>query len=426
MKNKFLIIFIGIMLAFTVFYVLYYAGIISFETVADLENEESIEVISIDDLENDKFYIWHDMQNSLEDDLAGTSDPSVFTICPEGTINWKKNKSVGRTIWFSSSEDSQIPTLYPGDALIYVSQTSVPGESSSAIENGNINWERFADYGYSIGVTNLAADKSGHYYIEYNSDTGFAGFINDLTDAKDVADFKNFIGSRIYLDRVGNIDIREGLVSDGGTILNLNKDSEYLCKWYKGSYVSDFKLTASVHVFSSMESFKTVEWDFVSNDSNLTHIRSCITITIPEEFKSGYYYISNIGFFRYVSMKDISLYNGNPYDQAVNWNDPIILHDEHGQVMYNPFLGIDERSRLGAGTSQSNGVKVENPYNERKEDNYNSDFEIVDDPYENQSDGGAEEYEIFEDEIYYEDDEEYDDLWEEEYYGEEMEGYTDT
>lgn len=403
--KKILAIFIGIMLVFTIFYALYYAGVISFETVADLENEEAAVVISIDDLENDKFYIWHDTEHSLEEDLAGTSDPDVFTICPEGTINWNKNKGAARTIWFPSTEDSHIPTLYPGDELIYVSQTSVPGESSSVIENGNIRWERFADYGYSIGVTNLVADKSGHYYIEYNSDTGFSGFINDLTDAKDVAEFKNFAGSRIYLDKVGNIDIREGLVSDGGTILNLSKDSEYLCKWYKGSYVSDFKLTASVHAFCSMESFNTVKWDFVSNDSNLTHIRSCITITIPEEFKSGYYYISDIGFFRYVGMEDISLYNGNPYDPAVNWNDPIILHDEHGQVMYDPFLGIDERNRLGAGTTQSNGVKVENPNYENKEDNYNSDFKIVDDPYENQSDDGAEEYENIEGEIYYEDEE---------------------
>lgn len=403
MKKKFLIIFIGVLFVFTVFYILYYAGIISFETAADVENEEPEAVLSIDDLENDKFYIWHDTKHSLEEALAGTSDPSVFTICPEGMINWNKNKSTGRTIWFSSMEDSQIPTLYPGDELIYVSQTSVPGESSTVIENGNINWERFADYGYSIGVTNLAADKSGHYYIEYNSDTGFDGFINDKTDAKDVADFKNFIGSRIYLDRVGNIDVREGLVSDGGTILNLQKDNEYLCKWYKGSYVSDFRLTASVHAFSSMESFNTVEWDFVSNGSNLNHIRSCITITIPEELKSGYYYISDVGFFRYVSIEDISLYNGDPYDPAVNWNDPIILHDEHGQVMYNPFLGIDERSRFGADASQSNGIKVKNPYYEQKEDNYNSDFRIVEDPYENQSDGGAEEYEDFEYEVYYED-----------------------
>lgn len=412
--KKVLIIFIGIMVVFTIFYALYSSGVISFETAEDMESNKSDILITIDDLENDRFYVWHDTQYSLEQDLSGTSDPSVFTICPEGTNNWDKNKSVNRTIWFSSGEDEKIPTLYPGDELIYVSQTSVPGESESALENGNIKWERFADYGYSIGVTNLTADKSGHYYISYDSDAGYAGYINELTDARDVAEFKNFAGSKIYLDKVGDVDVREGLVSDGGTILSLNQDNEYLCKWYKGTYVSDFKLTANVHVFCSMESFSTVEWEFVSNDSNLNHIRSCITITIPEELKTGYYYISELGFFRYVNMDDISLYNGKPYDPTVNWNDPIILYDVHGQVMYNPFQGIDERSRVGAGTSRSNGVKVENQNYESKDDNYNSDFQIVDDPYENNSDAGAEEYENFDDDIYYEDDE-----------GDEMEGYTD-
>lgn len=395
--KKLLIVFIGIILVFTVFYVLHSVGIISFETAADIGGGKPEELLSVDDLESDRFYIWHGSEHALEEDLAGTSDPGVFTACPEGTASWEKNKRAGHAVWFATADEHQIPTLYPGGKLIYVSRTSVPGASSSAIEDGNIRWERFADYGYSIGVANLTADKSGHYYIEYDADAGYAGFINDLTDAKDVAEFKNFAGSRIYLDRVGNADIREGLVSDGGTILGLKKDAGYLCKWYKGSYVNDFKLTASVHVFSSMESFTTVGWEFAANDSNL---RSCITITIPEELKTGYYYISDIGFFRYVGMEDVSLYNGNPYDPNVNWNDPIILYGDNGQVIYNPFLGIDERSRLEAGASQGSDARAEKPTYERKKEIDNSNFEIADDPHENQADEGAEEYEDFGSEAY--------------------------
>lgn len=72
--KKVLIIFIGIMVVFTIFYALYSSGVISFETAEDMESNKSDILITIDDLENDRFYVWHDTQYSLEQDLSGTSD----------------------------------------------------------------------------------------------------------------------------------------------------------------------------------------------------------------------------------------------------------------------------------------------------------------------------------------------------------------
>ncbi|MDO4966117.1 MAG: hypothetical protein Q4E51_05355 [Lachnospiraceae bacterium] len=420
MGKRILWIFIAFIGLFTIIYALISTGVIRLDTADSMQEELPEAIISVEDLEDGKFYVWHDNQYSLEHDLEGAVDPDVFKICPEGTVNWVKNKNANHTIWFSSDEDNDIPTLFPGDQLIYVSKTSTPGENDSILEDGNIKWERYADYGYSIGVANLSADKSGHYYIEYNSDHGYEGFINKKTNAKDVSDFKNFVGSRIYIDKVGNQDVRNGLVSAGGTITGLTKNADYLCKWYKGTYVSDFKLSANSHVFSILESFMTHNWEFVANDTNLSDIHSCITITIPNHFKSGYYYIAGTGLFRYVSMEDISIYNGSAYDPHVNWNDPIILYDEHGLVMYDPFQNIDERDRMGAGTSTSNGSTVVNPnYNEQI---YHSDFKIITDPNINQPDVGAEGYEDFDDEIVRKSDEEYFEDYE---YDEDLEGSTD-
>ena len=61
-----------------------------------------------------------------------------------------------------------------------------------------------------------------------------------------------------------------------------------------------------------------------------------IVIEIPEYFKSGYYFVNGVGLFRYVADKDVTKYNGEPYDENINWNDQIIEYDEDGVVIYDP------------------------------------------------------------------------------------------
>ena len=329
-------IFIGIcvvMIVVIIVYTLLSSGIVTFETVG--ENEETpASVVSAEDLQDECFYIWHDSHSTLEEDLEGTSEADVFNLCPAGHINWAKRKWIGHTLWFSTDEDYLIPTLYPGDKLIYISMSSVPYDG--------IEFERFADYGYTIGVSNLEADKSGHYRIVYDSDNGYEGYINSLSDAVQIPQF--FRNVDVFLESIGNISVKNGLISDGGTVLSLDKDGEYLVKWYKGTYRNDFKMTANQHAYGSIESFTTYDFEFVDNgNSDLSNIHSCVVITIPEWFKTGYYYINGKGFFRYVNVNDLTTYNGLAYDPNVNWNDPIILYDEHGFVVYDPSTGLDKR-----------------------------------------------------------------------------------
>lgn len=61
-----------------------------------------------------------------------------------------------------------------------------------------------------------------------------------------------------------------------------------------------------------------------------------IVIEIPEYFKSGYYFINGVGLFRYVSDKDADTYNKEAYDASIDWNDPIIIYDENGEVIFDP------------------------------------------------------------------------------------------
>ena len=381
MGKKILIGFIITMIVLTIVYFVFATGVVKLPTASDEEVEPEI-IVSVEDLQTEHFYIWHDSQDTLEHDLEGTSDEDVFNLCPEGTINWKKNKQVEHSIWFSSEDDYTIPTLYPGDELIYISSYDVPNEG--------ITWERYADYGYSFGVANLVEDKGGHYRIIYDSDDGYEGYINPKSDATQISDF--FENVDVFLDKVGDVPTKQGLISEGGTVLGLEKDGVYKCKWYKGSNVNDFKMTANQHSFCYLESFETYDFEFVDNaNADLTNLHSCITIKIPEWLKTGYYYIENQGFFRYVAQGDLAKYNGMPYDSNVDWNDPIILYDDNHLVIYDPSQGLDKRDMSGSyndGKTTQMGVK------------YTDEFYVNENPEENQPDEGAEEYEDFGDEVF--------------------------
>lgn len=379
MSKKILVVITIAVVFVTIGYILVAKGIISFPTMG--ENQETPQkVLSVNDLEDGCYYVWHNSSGSdIEDDLQGTVNPDVFRICPAGTINWDKNQEIEHTVWFTASEDEEIPTFYPGDRLVYISPTTVPFEG--------IEWERFADYGYSIGVANMVGDSSGHYRIILNIENGYEGYLNPESDAAVLEEYTNV--SELFLDKIGNVPVRDDLISKGGTVLGLKEGGKYLCEWYTGTYFQDYEMTADNHVFCSMEEFTTYDYDFL-------HSRA-ISIIIPEWFKSGYYYIAGSGIFRYVSKEDLSQYNGAAYDAGVNWNDPIILYDERGLVMYDPSSGIDKRSENDNGSDTTMQREESQKQTSATQDaNFNSDVLQTDvevDP--SLTDEGADVYEDF-------------------------------
>ena len=172
----------------------------------------------------------------------------------------------------------------------------------------------------------MIGDASGHYHISFDSDNGYAGYLNPNSDAVSLEQYVNV--SELFLDDVGGTPVRDENVSDGGTVLGLEKDKSYVCQWYTGTYFQDFKMKANTHAFCHLEEFTTYDYEFLHSN--------CISITIPEWFKTGYYYVAGIGMFRYVSAEDEAVYNGAAYDAAVDWNDPIIIYNEDGWIEYDP------------------------------------------------------------------------------------------
>ena len=150
----------------------------------------------------------------------------------------------------------------------------------------------------------------------------------------------------LFLDKVGSIEVRDTLVSDGGTVINLEKDAPYVCEWYTGTFYQDYEMIANIHPFCVLENFTTYDYNFLHS--------SCMSISIPSWLKTGYYYINGIGLFRYVKGNDSRSYNGEAYDSTIEWNDPIIIKNERGEVIYNPSTGYKDTIHYSDSTVTTN------------------------------------------------------------------------
>ena len=301
-----------------------YFGIEVSATVIDEAKKMPNSFSSVDDLKNGKAYVWHHFSGNTKQELNSDVSENVYFTCITGDYNFRheelgKSIEYPRSIWVDSASDDRIPTVTSEDRLIYVSSTEIPQE---------IVFERFADYGYSIGIANMEADNGGHYYITFADihDDDYKYFIDMSSDASQLTELSSI--TRLYLDKVGDMKINKESISAGGTILGLKKDKKYTCEFYTGTYYQDFNLTANIHCFGSMERFVSYEYEFMHSNF--------IIIEIPEYFKSGYYFVNGVGLFRYVSKVDEAKYNGMAYDASINWNDPIILYDDDGIVFYDP------------------------------------------------------------------------------------------
>jgi len=205
------------------------------------------------ELSSGKAYVWNDpKETDIRNDLGQdrTGEPVFFT-CPVGDINFKGDElsdidQYPRSIWISSEKDEEIPTVTSKNSLLYISDTKVPEE---------IVFERFADYGYSIGISNMEPDGGGHYYITYaeTNEDDYKYSVDMKSEAAQVTQFDTI--DRLFLDKVGGMEVNEETVSAGGTVLGLTKDESYICEFYTGTFYQDFKLTADIRSFGKMERF---------------------------------------------------------------------------------------------------------------------------------------------------------------------------
>ncbi|MCR4567806.1 MAG: hypothetical protein K5769_07125 [Pseudobutyrivibrio sp.] len=328
MKNKTLVIFVFVVAALLVTsLVLLKLGIFNKAITYEAEAKEIQQINSVEDMEPEKLYIWKDCADK---EISATNNK--FQICPMENSNYKLGKSgsisAHYTVWVDSKSDTEIPTLTSKDKLLFYSKTYVPDE---------YKFLRLYENGYSLGITSLLPDKSDNYYLDYkeSNKNAYKQHINEDSDAGDLLGLD--VG-RLYLDKVGGQRITEKNVTEDGIVKGLKKDKTYKCEFYIGSLYQDYNLKANQHTFTEFgeENFTCHGYDYLHSN--------CVSIDIPDWLCSGYYIFNGIGMFRYVDDTDVASYNGEPYDANIDWNEPLILYNERGDVIFDPSKPVEDET----------------------------------------------------------------------------------
>lgn len=281
---------------------LFLSGCGSAEETQKTENEK---YAYLKNLEEGMYYVRHNNLKCDEVYLGAT------TFEAEELTSSASND---RVMWFDENMYKKIPTLYKGESLIYKTSQEI---------TETFNFERFEDFGYSIGLCGLTKTASGRYSISTNPDD------NNTFPGGDTDALLKLENESVIIDTLGGDKLRapkdiDGKEVPGGPLTRCNsikglaKDFVYKAEVYKGTKRLEYKFTADIRIMGSMEIRETNDYNFESE--------TVMNISIPDNFNSGYYMINGMGIFRYV--------NGDKYTSETDFNVPNETEDaENNEVM---------------------------------------------------------------------------------------------
>lgn len=262
-------------------------------------------------------------------------DGDGFYECPTGTTTFENavsDKADNSRVIMFGKDDVMIPTLYKDQQLVYVTKDTP----------SSFTWERYEDEGYTVGVVGLQATSTNKYSLTVDPKYLLDG--SSLRTLMGENGLKS--GDQVIFNKVNDTTITNKNISKGGSILGLTQGDAYSLDLYKGSeYTSLTNVVADTHVFSNFEVFTSEDFEYAEADY--------IVIDVPDTLMSGYYYVSQLGFVRYV--------NGSAADgdKNVNFNTPYYYYDEEGTQYTYDEIKTDANSDTNKDDSKKDEKEID-------------------------------------------------------------------
>lgn len=269
-----------------------------------LEEKLSAKTNDCFDLCVGQFYVWHDENtDDIKDDLVSSSEKAeekfkdydgyIFSPVynPVSTLNNNYGDSYfgreDRIFTLTDKEVKKVPVLSAGDKIVYYTNEDMP--TSFAFE------KFITDDNYTFGMAFLEADETDHIFISIN-DGFFAGnsTMNKVYESL-IKDINNKVSAakKFIVDEINNTKVTfDNVEPTYGYILGLNENEEYLVHGYYGSIQNNYKVKADSKVF-----FSSLDSSFVTTNYELYN--STIAVIEIPELTEGYYYINEMGTFKY-------------------------------------------------------------------------------------------------------------------------------
>ena len=240
-------------------------------------------------LTDDTYYVVHD----------GMYYP-VFTYLCNGSMDGNSpsdSVDVTRQTYYMQTEYADIPTLFPGDHLVYYS-------TSNMLEK--IVWERMKDFGYTFPLYSLQETPGGKYYLDFSS--------NDETPVVEdgsLSELATLKIDNILVDKVGGVAINDSVVKDE-LISGATEDTHYDLEVYTGTYYKHYDVVPDMRAFVAYELFASTDID---------PLQDCFwEIDIPKYFVNGYYDVNGTGLVRI-------LMNDSKFDKNTDFNEQLLYLD---------------------------------------------------------------------------------------------------
>mgnify|MGYP000130288026 CR=1 FL=1 len=239
--------------------------------------EEILTAITLDQLTPGNFYVKSGESYYLlpiEDANFEAKEYKATNDSMNGMTDPADNRLLDFTL-----KDAAIPTLYKNDQLIYVSNGSI----------SEFKWERFKDYGYSIGLSGLETSQSGK--IKSGAQTTVAANAN-IQVGLSTLPLSN--ETDLTVDKINGTAITSQYVNDAGVITGMSKDATAQIEFYLGTAPAPITTVADTRYFKSFELYQTTKYS-LSTDGYAV-------IEVPSYFKSGYYLLNDTGFVKFLNV----------------------------------------------------------------------------------------------------------------------------
>lgn len=226
--------------------------------------------------EGEEFIIKTLKNNDLENEVYYVKDGPCFypTHLPAGTVNSKSTQQNDTRLFWLENDISLVPTCYKDGNIVY---------PSKALSLDNIVIERFKDLGHSFGLYGGKIDSDG--YLCFSAKT------NTVPNSSAFKVFNSKQSDSIKIVSIDGKKISGSNVSSASVISGLKKNRTYKVGFFSGTYYSTAEIKADQHFLQSYEMYNIDKAQATKN--------GYMSITMPDDAKSGYYFINGYGIYKY-------------------------------------------------------------------------------------------------------------------------------
>lgn len=256
-----------------------------------------------------------EMQNDVYYIKDGTEFVAVLKANTDKAMDSISGKK--RVMAFLTLDYKTVPTLYKNEIIAVASED---------LELPPISVTRFREVGYSIGMYGLQLDQDGYYKGTLKKNVYKYSNTYALLDEKSLSE-------NIRVVAINNEPVSKEMISSSGVFNCLEKNAEYTVDYYAGTRYQTDTMISNV--------FTLEEYEYYVISDTADSKNGYISYKMPEDAKSGWYYIKDGGMFKYIAHpKGVD-------EAAVDMNEPYYTSQEEQEASFSQKYSIsfDTRTR---------------------------------------------------------------------------------